>query len=119
MYAAWADYVEEYGGVAVPEAAFDRVCRRAGDWLDALTFGRIDGVYAATAAVRKACCAVCDVLYADELAGGQAVARERLDSYEVAYAAGAGESLARRALRAARVYLWRTGLLSMAVKTGA
>lgn len=117
-YADWADYVDEYRGSAVPEAAFAAVCERAGAWLDALTFGRIDRVYAGTAAVRMACCAVCDVLHAHEEAGGRDVARERLDSYEIAYAGGDAAPLRARVLAAARLYLWRTGLLSQAVRYG-
>lgn len=116
VYCTWADYVGRYHGAAVPQADFERLARQASGVLDVLTFGRIDNTYAKQAGVVMAACAVCEVLWAHEQMGGQVISRERLDDYEVAYAQGGGVSLKRRLLDAARVYLWQTGLLSMAVK---
>lgn len=117
-YADWVFYEAGFLGVVVPQEAFERVAARASRWLDMLTFGRIDAVYGACDAVRMACCAVCEVLYAAEEDGGRVVSRERLDTAEVAYAQTETVSMKRRVLEAARVYLWPTGLLSMAVKRG-
>lgn len=111
---SWEFYVEVYHGCVVEEADFARLMGRAVRVLDALTFGRIDRVYAACEDVKLACCAVMEVLAEEEAHGGQVVSRERLDAYEVAYQAEAGRSLKRRCLDAAGVYLWRTGLLSAA-----
>ncbi len=110
----WAFYRDMYGGEAIDEEAFGRFARRAAWMLDALTFGRIDKTYARSKAVKMACCAVAETLHADGDAGA-CVTRERLGEYEVGYG-GEGATLRKRCLDAARVYLWRTGLLSMAVR---
>lgn len=114
VYADFTFYEQDYFGEKVPRRQFARMAARASRWLDMLTFGRIDGVYAGCVDVRMACCAMADVLYD---AQERRIARERLDAYEVAYERGEdGEgTLAARLLEAARVYLWRTGLLSLAV----
>lgn len=112
-YVDWDFYVGEYLGEIVEEEAFARLAERASRALDMLTFGRIDRTYAECGAVKMACCAVCDVLAG---AGERDIVREKLDAYEVQFdAARAGVSLKRQALDAARAYLWRTGLLAMAV----
>lgn len=115
MYADYAYYRAEYGGGQVPEDAYPFIGRQASRVLDALTFGRIYGPYAASDEVRMACCAVAEVLYDARESGGREVARERLDAMEVAYAAGA-PGIHRQCLDAARLYLWRTGLLSLCVR---
>lgn len=116
-YADWAFYGGTYGGQAVPEADFARVAERASRALDMLTLGRIDRTYARCRAVRMACCAVCDVLWEAQGDGGRVVRREKLDGYEVEYGAGDDDRLGRRIFTAARAYLWRTGLLSLYVRT--
>lgn len=115
VYATWALYKTLYGGDVVPEENFVRYAGEASRWLDMLAFGRIDAAYAQSEMVQMACCAAADVLWDAAQDGGQAVARERLDNYEVAYAGGRAR-LRTRVLDAVRPYLWRTGLLAMAVQ---
>lgn len=115
--ADWAFYRDVYLGDAMDEGAFDRWAARAAWMLDALTCGRIDGTYAASEAVKMACCAVAETLEAADAGPGTRISRERLGEYEAAYD-GAGGTLRKSCLDAARVYLWRTGLLRMAVAHG-
>lgn len=116
-YADWGFYQGKYRGELVEEAAFGRLAERASAALDMMTYGRIDGVYGRCEAVKMACCAVADVL-AEAEGRGRDIVRERLDEYEVVYGGGEVCGMKARMLAAARVYLWRTGLLSMAVTYG-
>ena len=61
IYATYDDYEQLYFGKLVPQGDFQRLAARASEKLDAMTFRRIREV---TDDVKKACCALCEKLYA-------------------------------------------------------
>lgn len=66
-YADYEFYVSTYLGDAVPEADFDHMAARAGEYLDELTGGHAAAAAGeALDAVRRCCCAIAEVLYADQ-----------------------------------------------------
>lgn len=67
-YASYAFYQSSYKGSFIPAAAFDEMAERASEYLDADTGGKTACAAAgALEAVRRCCCAVAEVLYADRL----------------------------------------------------
>lgn len=76
-YTDFEFYATTYHGNVVPEADFPRIADRASDFLDVITFDRLDdGLPSderAATKVQKAVCAVSDKLYELELAEKQAL----------------------------------------------
>lgn len=67
-YASYEFYQNTYKGSAIPAAAFDEMAERASEYLDADTGGKAAiAAGGALEAVRRSCCAVAEVLYADRL----------------------------------------------------
>lgn len=71
-YADYTFYKEKYFGSAVPESSFAHLAERASDWIDVATFDRLtDGLPTqekAQTKIKKAVCALTDVLYRLETA---------------------------------------------------
>lgn len=66
-YADYDFYKNEYFGEFVPESDFPRLSSRASDYLDTITYERlVDGLPSnqrSQAKIKKAVCAMCDILY--------------------------------------------------------
>lgn len=114
VYVDFGYYRDAFFGDVVPEVEFLWIARRASRELDRMCAGRIGQV---TEDIQDACCAICDVLFEGVERGGEEIARvlrERVQDVDVTYQAQEAGSLRQRMLSAASVYLWHTGLLSIA-----
>lgn len=109
LYADFAYYSGVYCGT-MAEGDFLRLSRAASAHIDALTFGRAASVVdeGTKAKLKDACCAVADVLLAEER-GGE-VASETVGKWSKTYQAS-GKSAAQRLYEAVSLYLASTGLL--------
>lgn len=109
VYANYEYYAGIYGGT-LAVADFVRLARAASAQIDAMTFGRAARVTdeGTLEKLRDACCAVVDLLLAEER-GGEVLSAEN-DGYRETYAAS-GKSFARRRYEAVSLYLANTGLL--------
>ena len=108
VYADYDYYLNEYSGNAVAEADFTRLSRQASAYLDSLTYGKIRGPWVDDSRVKDACCAIADILHAQEQ-GGE-VASESNDGASVTYVTS-GKTAQNRMYDAAVMYLSSTGLL--------
>lgn len=109
VYASYEYYAGVYGGT-MAVADFVRLARAASAQIDAMTFGRAARVTdeGTLDKLRDACCAVADLLRAEEQ-GGEVLSAEN-DGYRETYAAS-GRSFAQRRYEAMALYLANTGLL--------
>ena len=108
VYADYDYYLFQYSGNAVAEADFARLSRQASAYLDSLTYGKIRGPWVDDSRVKDACCALADILHAQEQ-GGE-VASESNDGASVTYVTS-GKTAQNRMYDAAVMYLSSTGLL--------
>lgn len=114
MYATWEFYKNEYLGT-MSETDFLRLSRKAGAYLDQVTFDRIPADWETDTRladrIRMACCAVADAYLLNEQGGG--VASETNDGISVTYAAGVSRVKTddERLYDAVCMYLGRTGLM--------
>lgn len=108
VYADYDYYLNEYSGNAVAGADFVRLSRQASAYLDSLTYGKIRGPWVDDSRVKDACCALADILHAQEQ-GGE-VASESNDGTSVTYVTS-GKTAQNRMYDAAVMYLSSTGLL--------
>lgn len=121
MYADREYYRNTYKGKDISDADIDRLLARASERLDCITFSRIQ---TATDAVRNACCAMAEILSADDqqtkASNGREVASETNDGYSVSYVNSGNtevrdQLLERRLHKAAYLYLSQTGLMDYGV----
>ena len=122
-------YTESYHGTQIPEENFGIWADRADYKLDALTFARHrDENLPAWVHLRVnlALCAIAELLYSQETAGGPdaaaaglGIAEERVGSHTVKYrdAISASAALAAQIRSLASAYLLPTGLLNRACLT--
>lgn len=128
-YADYEFYVSTYLGDAVPAADFDRMAARASEYLDELTGGKAAlAAGGALTAVQRGCCAVAEVLYADQqrtkesAAGGPpsgAVLKAETNGtwrQEYELTADATKTTDRQVYDAAKRYLGAWGLLYRGVR---
>ena len=108
VYTDYDYYLNEYSGNAVAEADFTRLSRQASADLDSLTYGKIRGTWVDDSRVKDACCALADILHAQEQ-GGE-VASESNDGASVTYVTS-GKTAQNRMYDATAMYLSSTGLL--------
>ena len=108
VYADYDYYLNEYSGNAVAEADFTRLSRQASAYLDSLTCGKIRGSWVDDNRVKDACCAVAEILHAQEQ-GGE-VASESNDGASVTYV-NSSTTPEQRLYNIAVMYLSSTGLL--------
>ena len=116
MYASFEDYIEKFGGRAIPdEAAFNRLVIRADALLDRMSAGRAARYTDRDGKLALACCAVTEKLYEqEELRHGAAsggVASERVGDYRVEYRQSGSRELTAELEALAEMYLFGTGLL--------
>ena len=115
MYASYQDYVERFGGRAIPdEAEFNRLALRAGPVLDRLTGGRAAKYQDREGKLALACCAVTEKLYEQEERrrdrSGSLVS-EKVGDWQVTYRTGGRAELNAELAALAEMYLFGTGLL--------
>lgn len=115
-YATFDYYVNDFLGDVLSVETFDKAALRASDYIDQLTMGNAAS-YTADDAVKKACCAVAEMMYGASnvrasMANGE-IASETVGSHSVSYRSGAEVSAAYDAeiRKAATAYLANTGLL--------
>ncbi len=114
IYADYNFYTAGYLGNKIPEKDFNFYAMRASEELDSRTFGRIGEV---TPVIRKACCAVAEVLYSDSVSRGKSergIASEKVGNYSVSYSGSSSETdkiVSRRIKSEIEKYLGNTGLL--------
>ena len=117
MYASYQDYVERFGGRAIPdEAAFERLALRAGPVLDRLTGGRAAKYQDREGKLALACCAVAEKLYEQEErkrhdSGNESVVSEKVGDWQVQYRRIGRAELNTELAALAELYLFGTGLL--------
>lgn len=117
MYADYDFYLNTYYGNAIPEEDFPRLSTRASDYIRSMTRGlsdTVDGVD--LEAVKKASCAVADVLLDDEImtasafSGEQTVSSETVGGWSRSYGSSsfstaAAEQIEKRKADALALYL--------------
>lgn len=114
IYADYDFYTAKYLGNKIPEKDFERYALRASEELDNRTFGRIADI---TPAIRKACCAVAEVLYSDSVSRAKSergISSEKVGNYSVSYSGSSAETekiVSRRVKSEIEKYLGNTGLL--------
>jgi len=114
IYADFNFYTAEYFGSKIPEKDFNFYAMRASEELDSRTFGRIAEI---TPAIRKACCAVAEVLYSDGVSHAKSergISSEKVGNYSVSYSGSSAETdktVNRRVKSEIEKYLGNTGLL--------
>ena len=117
MYASYQDYIEKFGGLAVPdEAEFNRLAARADTLLDRLSFGRAAKYRDREGKLTLACCAVTEKLYEQEeiardFGRAESIAAEKVGDYQVQYRKTGRTELAAELAALAELYLFGTGLL--------
>ena len=115
MYASYQDYVERFGGRAIPdETEFNRLALRAGPVLDRLTGGRAAKYQDREGKLALACCAVTEKLYEQEERrrdrSGSLVS-EKVGDWQVTERSGGRSELTAALAALAEMYLCGTGLL--------
>jgi hypothetical protein len=124
MYASYQDYVQRFGGRAIPdEAEFNRLAPRAGAVLDRLSYGRAARYRDREGKLALACCAVTEKLYEQEelrrsCAARAGIASEKVGDWQVRYRAEERTALATELEALAEMYLFGTGLLYRGVPVG-
>lgn len=116
IYADFEYYQNFFKGDRITESAFDRLSLRASMIMDAKTFGQIDDDAAQTDAVRMACCALCDLLYAQEqdasiTEAGNFVQSETSGKHSVSYAVSTANTAQTQIADLLSLYLGNTGLM--------
>ena len=125
-YATYEYYTDTYGGSAIAESDFDALAIRASDRVDYLTFDRAADIITANTpaatvtAIKKATCAVAEVLHDIDNGDQAGIKSESVGGHSVAYAEGSVKLLGEdaRCALAARRYLVRTGLMYSGFKAG-
>lgn len=104
----YAHYQSVFGGRLINEADFYRIIRQAFAHVERLTFGRAEQPQEADvqAKINDACCAVADLLFADEQ---PQVASETVGKWSKSYATS-GKTVQQRIRSTVRLYLSGTGL---------
>ena len=115
MYASYQDYVERFGGRAIPdEAEFNRLALQAGPVLDRLTGGRAAKYQDREGKLALACCAVTEKLYEQEERRRErsgSLVSEKVGDWQVTYRSGGRAELNAELAALAEMYLFGTGLL--------
>ncbi len=114
VYADYEFYIGTYKGTSIAESDFPRFAREASAFVDQATFGRAAPIVGAATdlttieSIKLATCAVAEEIQKLEASGG-AVQSETVGRISVTYVSRLTDDA--RKLRAARLYLWDTGLL--------
>lgn len=115
-YATYDYYVNVFMGEQLTSDTFDRAALRASDYIDNATMNRAAS-YTANDAVKKACCAIAELMQAKStasanMASGE-IASETVGSHSVSYRSGAEvvASIDAEIKNALVFYLANTGLL--------
>lgn len=121
VYATYEYYTETYFGTAIPETVFPRMIRKASQYIDYFTFGRLSEENVDSYPTLPDCaCDMAEVIY-KMTEGSPGVGREKksenTDGYSVTYVTESvdGQSkedvLKKKLYSIAKLYLLETGLL--------
>lgn len=119
VYTDYTYYTGTYKGTAIAQSDFDRLAVRASAVIDQVTFNRAAAVVSAATdtttidKIKLAACAVAEELQDQDQSGVDGLTSERLGNYAVTYGANSKAALSNEAkqARAAKLYLWSTGLM--------
>lgn len=120
LYATHEYYAGVYGGNIIPDVAFKKMIRKASQYINAFTFGRITEANVEKYPTLPDCaCEMAEAIYNTVGSTGKAKEKksENTDGYSVSYVTEltdgtpAEETLRRKLYAIARVYLQNTGLL--------
>ena len=123
-YADHKYYLETYKGTAIPESAFQKAIRKASQYIDYFTFGRITEESAGSYQTLPDCaCDMAEIIYSMQgnSGSGREKKSENNDGYSVTYVTESTDgTLVEDRMRSklyavAKVYLMNTGLLSLEV----
>ena len=123
-YIDYEFYTDDFYGETVAPEDFARLAEEASATIDYLTFDRADAIVEAgdetdfILRIRKATCAVMDVLQNIATAGGDGVLSESVSSHRVVYNRNSESQQGRdrRCSLAAKKFLSRTGLMYRGVE---
>lgn len=118
-FADYTYYTDTFLGVSIPSTEFERLALRASEEVEALTFNRASVVIDANtdtaniSAIKKATCAIAELLYDIEINGSEqgAIQSEKVGNHSVTYVAGGTASDADNIKSTALRYLGLTGLM--------
>lgn len=103
---SYSYYIEIYRGSAINDPMeFERLSMRAAEYIEEQTLGRAD--YCTSDAVKKACCAIAELIGQEELQ--QDKISESVGSWSVTYSGR--EDIEKRKYNTLKRYLLPTGLL--------
>ncbi len=114
-------YTGTYGGNTIPPERFNYFIRKAGAYIDYITFNRIKGLDSMPEEVKQAVCAIADSMFVSTggtgIESGQAKSSEKVGDYQVTYT-NVSASSSNSAIQSegiyislARRYLLHTGLM--------
>ncbi len=112
-YATYEDYTTIYFGSVVPETDFARVSERASEYLEYVTYKKIETAEI-TKDIVKCTCALSEAIYKHEqtlACGDLQKASEKVGEYSVNYIAANNITLEDKQNEIAKQYLIDTGLL--------
>lgn len=114
-YATYEFYKDSYGGNSILLADFQRLSKRASDYIDMVTLGRADVYVDEKDLLKMACCAVAEAYKMNEEGGG--VVAESVGKITRNYAAGVTNTPTEEERLSIAVcrYLLHTGLLYLGV----
>ena len=120
-YADWDYYRDDYLGIMIPQTDFNRMSKRASDWLDYFTQNRITNEFANDTSVKNACCAIAEGIFssADGSMNSRTITNETNSKQSVSYAGST--SINDQLINTALIYLGNSNLIARAMpyKTGA
>lgn len=120
VYATYEYYVEEYYGTAIPDEVFQRVIRKASQYIDHFTFERItEENVDEYQALPDCACDMAEAIYKMSVSSGAEKEKkaENTDGYSVTYVTecvdgqSREEVLKKKLYSIAKLYLSGTGLL--------
>ena len=106
-YATYGFYIDSFGGLAIPEADFDRLAERASEYIDSATVNRARVYTDSSNALSKACCSLAEIIWEDEKSSGKS--GESVGSWSVSYMSQADREKQKYSIL--KQYLYPTGLL--------
>lgn len=114
IYADYSYYSTEFGGTLIPEQAFAFRAARAAEYINRVTFDRINSEFmetdeTAALKIKSCCCALAEADYNFNKNEGKA--SEKIGSYSVSYTETDTEELKSELNRIVDIYLGNTGLL--------
>ena len=113
IYANFTYYREEFHGSLISESNFEYQAARASEYMDSITFGRINEEImqsdTAAALIKSCCCALAEANLRHDSNSGKS--SEKVGEWSVSYSIKSDSEYAAELYRIAERYLANTGLL--------